>query len=83
MTIYEAIAKAKEDREWSYTRHDPFTVAVGFINDEGRDDETCFDLYGDDPERELNDLWNDMAYEFGSKLDSITYVESHGYGWEG
>lgn len=83
MTIYEAIAKAKGEHEWSYTRHDPFTVAVGFINDEGCEDETCFDLYGDDPERELNDLWNDMAYEFESKIDGVTYVESHCYGWEG
>ena len=83
MTIKEAIAKAKKEFDWTWAPYEPVTVAVGFINDEGREDETALDLWGDDAEKELDYLWNDLHAEFGADIDGVTYVETHFYGWEG
>ena len=81
MTIKDAIEKAKREFEWSTVDGVPFTAAVGFINNDGREDETSFDLWNDNPVNELDSLWNEMAMEFDASLDSVTYVESHDYGW--
>ena len=81
MTIKDAIEKAKREFEWYTVDGVPFTAAVSFINNDGREDETSFDLWGDNPVNELDSLWNEMASEFDASLDSVTYVESHDYGW--
>ena len=77
MTIKEAIQKAKATYEWNYVPYDPFTALVGFVGESGREDETCIDLYSDNPERELEEVWKELAKEFGAKPDSVTYIESH------
>ena len=83
MTINNAIKQAKENYNWISGVHEPFSVAVGFTNRKGREDETCFDLWGDNPEKELTELWEGMTAEFDADVDSVTYVEAHAIGWEG
>lgn len=79
MTIREAIAEAKRIGEWSVVSHNPTSVAVGFKNKFGKDDETELDLYEDDKESELEELWTSLCTELESDLNSITYVEAYGY----
>lgn len=76
MTIEEAIEVAKETGDWIDDLDNlPVSCDVGFVNRDGRDDETQFDLW-EDPEGELIDLWEDQ-YDLimEADLDSVTYVE--------
>ena len=76
MTIEEAIEVAKDTGDWvSDDTEFPVSCNVGFVNWEGRDDETQFDLW-EDPEQELIELWEDQ-YDLimEADLDSVTYVE--------
>ena len=50
----------------------PGTYNIGFINSEGRDDETQFDA---NEYNELVELWEDFCMENGFQYDSVTYVE--------
>ena len=80
MTIEQAIAEAKATGNWSVVKHEPTSVNVGFYNyTDERDDETQFDLWGDDHEKELTDLWNELGEELESKLNEVLYVEALGY----
>lgn len=80
MTIKKAIAEAKRTCNWSVVDHEPTSVNVGFFNlAEGREDETQFDTWGDNPEKELEDLWNDLCKEFNSSRTNVLYVEALGY----
>lgn len=47
---------------------------VGFTNADGEEDETQFDLY-ENPEKELERLWEDFCEENECDSDSISYVE--------
>ncbi len=50
----------------------PGTYNIGFINDEGRDDETQFSAENID---DLVELWEEFCRENGFRYDSVTYVE--------
>lgn len=78
MTIIEAVDKARENHEW-FDNDFAVTVAVGFNGN----DETTFDLYGDNKVNDLEGIWKDMHDEFWAEIDSVDYVEAHEYGWEG
>ena len=82
MTIRDAIRKAKENYNWTPVRGEMCTVFVGFTNNEGREDETAFDL-GYNPESELEDIWMSLHHEFDADFDAVNYVETHEYGYEG
>ena len=85
MTISEAIAKAKKENEWFEGLAVAYgtSVDVGFINREGREDETQFDLYAFGTygyEKELNDLWEDQHNDIlDADVDAVTYVSMLGY----
>ena len=85
MTIQEAIAEAKKNFEWSIVQYEPTTVRIGFLSkwyetdDNYHHDETEFDLYDEDKETELAELWESQCEELGSALDKVEYVEAYGY----
>lgn len=77
MSIREAIAKAKQENFWTNV---PTTVIVWFYNtSDERDDVTTFDLFGEDNENELIDLWEDQYEEFGTAENAVYSVEPLGY----
>jgi len=78
MTIKEAIKVAKENGEWCVSPYEPTSVNVGFINNDGHEDETQFDLL-ENFEKELEDMWDELHRELEGKIDSVTYVEALGY----
>lgn len=79
MTIQQAINEARKTGEWSVVIHMPSSINIGFVNGDGREDETQFDIFGDNPEKELEDLWKDLHMELDGDIDSITYVSYLGY----
>lgn len=64
MKLKECIGKLKR-----YTTYD-----IGFINDKGMEDETEFDLEKN-PEKELEECWNEFCKENGFNVNSVLYVE--------
>lgn len=78
MRIIEAIEEARKDYDWVDINH-PTSVIVGFINKNGRTDETELDLYSGEMEAELENLWSELAEELGSDIDLIEYVDMIGY----
>lgn len=76
MTIREAVEKAKNGYGWPKIPDlIPVSVFVGFVNNEGKEDETFFDLYDSDKVAELEELWDSMYKEMESGIDSVIYVE--------
>lgn len=75
MTIEDAIDVAKDTGDWvSDDTEFPVSCDVGFVNRDGRDDETQFDLWID-PEQELIDLWEEQCeFTMRSTLDGVSYV---------
>ena len=63
MTIQSAIIAAKSSYNWSIVPHEPTTVSVRYRMKGGTLLETDFDLYTDDPETELADLWERLCGE--------------------
>lgn len=79
MTMLDAIAEAKRQYMWSVTSHEPTSVAVVFYRYDQTSDETELDLYSDDPETELIELWESLAAEMESAIDQVISVDV--YGW--
>lgn len=79
MTIKQAINEARKIGEWSVVIHMPSSINVGFMNCNGREEETQLDIWGDNPEKELDNLWKDLHTWLGGETDSITYVSYLGY----
>jgi len=79
MTINEAVNKAKSSYTWNIVPHEPTTVSVRYKTKDGTLQKTEFDLYADDPETELADLWERMCCELGSERDAVHAVEAYGY----
>lgn len=74
MTIAQAIQQAKENYDWQPVPGEPASVQVRFINRDGQDDETELNLYADNKEQELGELWASLHDEMSADLDSITGV---------
>ena len=79
MTIKSAITKAKSSYNWSVVPHEPTTVCIQYKTKDGMLQETEFDLYLDDPELELADLWVLLCEELESGRDAVESVEAYGY----
>ena len=79
MTIKSAVNKAKSSYTWSIVPHEPTTVSVRYKTKDGTLQETDFDLYTDDPETELANLWERLCGELGSERDAVQAVEAFGY----
>ena len=79
MTIKEAIKEAKERSDWSIVAYEPTSVTVEFMTVDKYRDETELDLYGDDPEQELKELWESLCEEFDSLPNLVLSVEAYGY----
>ena len=69
---------AKVCGAWNIVRYCPTTVDVDF-EAAGKWDQTQFDLYSSEPEKELTDLWESMYKEFGTDLNGITEIYAYGY----
>ena len=79
MRISEAIEKEKKRGSWY---NGPTSVSVGFLNNEGNEDETELDVYGENgksTETELEELWESLHEEMEANVDAILYVEAYGY----
>ena len=79
MTIKSAISAAKSSYNWSIVPHEPTTVSVRYRIKNGTLLETDFDLYTDDPETELADLWERLCGELCSGRDAVQSVKAYGY----
>ena len=79
MTIAEAIRKAKEEQNWNVVPNEPTSVSVLFAENSGQWFETELDLYGDDKEAELTELWASPCDEMLSATDRIVEVKAYGY----
>lgn len=79
MTVSEAVSEAKSSYNWSIVPHEPTTVSVRYIAKDGTLQKTDFDLYADNPESELADLWERLCSELGSGRDAVKSVEAYGY----
>ena len=79
MTIQSAIIAAKASYNWSIVPHEPTTVSVRYRIKSGTLLETDFDLYTDDPETELEYLWERLCGELCSARDAVHAVEAFGY----
>lgn len=79
MTIAEAIRKAKEEQNWNVVPNEPTSVSVLFAENSGQWFETELDLYRDDKEAELTELWASLCEEMLSKEDKIVEVKAYGY----
>lgn len=79
MTIKEAISEAKSVFNWIIVPHEPTSVRVKYISEKGTTQETKFDLYTDDLEKELAELWECLFEELGTKRDAVESVEAYGY----
>ena len=79
MTIKDAVNKAKSSYTWSIVPHEPTTVSVRYKTKDGTLQETDFDLYADDPETELADLWECLCSELCSGRDAVNAVKAYGY----
>ncbi len=78
MTIKSAISAAKSSYNWSIVPHEPTTVSVRYRIKGGTLLETDFDLYTDDPETELADLWDHLCSELCSGRDAVQSVKAFG-----
>ena len=78
MTIQDAISVSKKSGNWNVVPHCPTSVDVDF-KAAGKWDQIQFDLYGDNLEEELIDLWTTMYAEYGADLDSVSDVNAYGY----
>ncbi len=78
MTIQDAVNKAKSSYNWSIVPHEPTTVSVRYRIKGGTLLETDFDLYTDDPETELADLWERLCGELCSERDVVQSVKAFG-----
>ena len=81
MTIREAVGFAKKHYEWSTVKGEPTSVDIEFFTDDGHDDETQVDLWGDTDEEkisELEDLWESLCYEMNSDKNNINSVYAYG-----
>ena len=79
MKIREAIRKAEKAGEWSIVLHEPTSIEIYFINDDGREDSTQFDLYADDKITEAEELYQTFCRENNFPEDTVTAVEAYGY----
>ena len=82
MTIKEAINEAKLMFNWSIVPHEPTSVRViynAYKTEKGIIQEINFDLYTDDLDQELAELWEGLFEELGSKRDGVKSVEAYGY----
>ena len=79
MTIKDAVSEAKSSYTWSIVPHEPTTVNVRYKTKDGMLQETDFDLYADDPETELADLWERLCSKLGSGREAVYAVEAYGY----
>lgn len=75
MTVKQYIQK----HGWQYygehiILYGAISVQVGFINDEGNDDETEFSIEVGDCMNELDQLFSDFCKENGFSNDTVTYV---------
>lgn len=79
MEIKMAIKIAKKDGNWSIVPNKPTSVAVVFVNNANIEDETELDLYSEDLESELVELWEMLAEEMDSAKDKVISVEAYGF----
>lgn len=79
MTIQSAITQAKSSYNWSIVPHEPTTVSVRYRMKGGTLLKTDFDLYTDDLETELADLWERLCSELGSGRDAVQSVKAFGF----
>lgn len=79
MTIKEAINKAKLKYNWCIVSHDSSSVRVKYKTKNGTLKKTKFDLYTDNLEQELVDLWEKLYREFECEIDAVVSVEAYGY----
>ena len=79
MTIQSAIIAAKSSYNWSIVPHEPTTVSVRYRMKGGTLLETDFDLYTDNPETELEYLWERLCGELCSARDAVQSVKAYGY----
>lgn len=80
MSIKEAIAEAKQIGNWCIAAFEPSSVNVGFIRlTDGKEDQTQFDTWGDNHERELESIWKELHDEFDAGINTVSYVEALGY----
>ena len=79
MEIKMAIERAKKDGNWSIITNKPTSVVVSFINNANIEDETELDLYSEDLESELAELWDMLAEEMDSAKDKVISVEAYGF----
>lgn len=73
MDIIEFVKESKSD----YPRYS--IVRVGFVNREGEEDETEFDVcenvFSEKGKQELKELWESLAGEMNAEVDAVTYVD--------
>ena len=79
MTIKEAISEAKLVFNWSIVPHEPSSVRVEYMSEKGTIQETIFNLYTDDLEQELTELWERLFAELGTKYNAVKSVEAYEY----
>ncbi len=79
MKITEAIQKSKKNCTWNITPHSPTSVLVRFMTNDQKEDETELDLYEENKEEELSDLWSSLAKEMESSKNQVIYIEAYGY----
>ena len=80
MTIREAIQQAKEESNWSIVVHEPTTVRVDYTDSvNGRIHNIELDLYTDNPELELEQLWAELCKELNALTTGVCSVEAYGY----
>lgn len=79
MEIKMAIETAKKDGNWSIVSNKPTSVAVVFVNNANIEDETELDLYSEDLESELVELWGTLAEEMDSAKDKVISIEAYGF----
>lgn len=72
MDIIEFVKESKSD----YPKYS--IVRVGFVNREGDEDETEFDVcenvFSEKGKQELKELWESLASEMDAEVDAVTYV---------
>ena len=78
MTITEAIQEAKTRGDWSVVDHEPSSINVWYMR-YMESTSVQLDTWGDNHEKELENLWDEMCEEFGSTLDGVISVEALGY----
>lgn len=80
MIIEQGIEKAKASYNWNFVQGEPSVALIQFKDRNRRDEETELDLYTDDPEMELCELWKSLREELNADLDSVQLVSLTGMG---